>query len=78
MLWCVSGADKLSRLPLPPLYHYSRSARAHIPLADYQTNLQTIVQKLLDGGSERVLLVTPSPVYDGAPQALPTGEVSNE
>lgn len=52
------------------------SGRAHIPVDTYQANLQAIVQKLLAAGVERVMLVTPSPVYDGAPNATPHGEVS--
>lgn len=48
--------------------------RAHIPVAQYQSNLKGIVQKLLDDGVERVLVVTPTPVYEAAPQAIPEGE----
>jgi hypothetical protein len=51
------------------------SARAHIPVDTYQENLQAIVQKLLSSGVERVMLMTPSPVYESAPQAIPHGEV---
>lgn len=52
------------------------SGRAHIPVDTYQANLQTIVQKLLSNGVERVMLATPTPYYEGAAQALPSGEVS--
>lgn len=48
--------------------------RAHVPVDAYQANLQAIVTKLLADGVERVLLVTPSPVYDGAAGAIPHGE----
>lgn len=46
-------------------------------MGTYQSNLKGIVQKLLDGGVERVLVVTPTPVYEAAPQAIPEGEVSD-
>lgn len=51
------------------------SGRANVPVDAYQANLQSIVTKLLADGVERVLLVTPSPVYDNAPGAVPHGEV---
>jgi hypothetical protein len=51
------------------------SGRAHIPIDTYQANLQSIVQKLLSSGVERVMLATPTPYYEGAAQALPSGEV---
>jgi hypothetical protein len=51
------------------------SGRAHIPVDQYQANLQAIVQKLLSSGVEHVVVMTPSPVYEGAAQAIPHGEV---
>jgi hypothetical protein len=54
------------------------SGRAHIPVDQYQANLQSIVQKLLSSGVEHVVVMTPSPVYEGAAQAIPHGEVRSK
>lgn len=51
------------------------SGKAHVPVATYAANLQGLVDQLLAAGVERVVLATPPPVFDAAPQAIPPGEV---
>ena len=41
------------------------SARQHVPLEDYTTNLRAIVAHIRAAGCDRIVLVTPPPVHEG-------------
>eukprot|EP00882_Tetradesmus_deserticola_P020410 GHRQ01022050.1.p4 GENE.GHRQ01022050.1~~GHRQ01022050.1.p4 ORF type:complete len:107 (-),score=25.61 GHRQ01022050.1:1128-1448(-) len=52
------------------------SALAHVPLAQYSSNLRNITSQLQAAGVQRVVLLTPPPVNEAAPDAVGPGEVS--
>lgn len=47
-----------------------------MPLQAYADNIESIAQQLLAAGAQQVLLMTPPPVWEGAPQARGPDEVS--
>jgi hypothetical protein len=52
------------------------SAAAHVPLDAYIKNLVEIVHQLQAAGVQNILLMTPPPVNEAAPDAVLPGEVS--
>lgn len=53
----------------------NRSGRAHVALAAYSSNLQSLVQMMQSAGVQQVVLITPPPVWEDAPNARNPGEV---
>jgi hypothetical protein len=52
------------------------SAAAHVPLEQYSSNLRNITMQLQAAGVQHVVLLTPPPVNEAAPDAVGPGEVS--
>jgi hypothetical protein len=40
------------------------SARQHVPVAEYAANLEAIAARMAAAGIERVVFITPPPVYE--------------
>ncbi|KAF6262335.1 SGNH hydrolase-type esterase domain-containing protein [Scenedesmus sp. NREL 46B-D3] len=51
-----------------------RDASAHVPLEQYRSNLLNITSQLRAAGVQHVVLLTPPPVNDAAPDAVRPGE----
>lgn len=55
--------------------HCACSGSAHVPLQQYSSHLRNITQQLQAAGVQQVVLLTPPPVNDAAPDAVKPGEV---
>eukprot|EP00878_Enallax_costatus_P025505 GHUV01027291.1.p1 GENE.GHUV01027291.1~~GHUV01027291.1.p1 ORF type:complete len:346 (+),score=67.66 GHUV01027291.1:496-1533(+) len=51
-----------------------RDGKAHVPIDHYRLNLVNIIEQLTAAGVRNIIMMTPPPVFEGAPQAIEPGQ----